>query len=337
MSNQVTRYTRHRLVLISALWLITALLPASIHGEETQSKPARQQPLLVRARQGDTPATIAQRYLNDASKGWMIHEYNDTKIFSGGEAVLVPVVPFRPGGLAPDGYQTVPVLAFSDIGAAAGKRNRLPPAAFNEQMQWLKSNGFTTITPAQLVGFLEFSEQLPRRSVLITADTDSPTFNDVAAPVLTALGFTATVFVAVDRVNEKGAMTWIQLKRLGQEGFTIGCRGRFGRSLTRRKKGQSFKANFQWIESELRYAKNKMETHLGQPCRFLAYPRGRTNQLVSAMAAKLGFSAAFKLSPGDTPFFANRFSIHRTVIDHRIGLDQFGSRLNTFIAADLNR
>lgn len=337
MSNQVNRHTRRRLLLISALWLITALLPVPIHGEETQLNPTRQQPLLVRARQGDTPATIAQRYLNDASKGWMIHEYNDIKSFSGGEAVAVPVVPFRPGGLSPDGYQTVPVLAFSDIGTTPGKSNQLTPAAFKEQMQWLKTEGFTTITPAQLVGFLEFSEQLPRRSVLITADTDSPTFNDVAAPVLTALGFTATVFVAADRVNEKGAMTWNQLKQLVEEGFTIGCRGRFGRSLTRRKKGQSFKANFHWIESELQYAKNKMETNLEQPCRFLAYPRGRTNQLVSAMAAKIGFSAAFKLSPGDTPFFANRYGIHRTVIDHRTDLDKFSSRLNTLIAADLNR
>lgn len=317
--------------------IITALLPVSIHGEETQSNPARQQPLLVRARQGDTPAAIAQRYLNDASKGWMIHEYNDTKAFSGGEAVAVPVVPFRPGGLAPDGYQTIPVIVFSDIGATAGLRNRLSPAAFNEQMQWLKTEGFTTITPAQLVGFLDFSEQLPRRSVLITADTDAQTFNDVAVPVLTALGFTATVFVAVDRVDEKGAMTWKQLKQLEEAGFTIGCRGRFGRSLTRRKKGQSFKTNFQWIESELRYARNKIETHLGRPCRFLAFPQGRTNNLVSAMAAKIGFSAAFGLSPGGTPFFANRFGIHRTVIDHHTDLDQFGNRLTTFIAADLNR
>lgn len=337
MSNQVIRHTSRRLVVISVLMMITALLPASIHGQETQSNQARRHPLLVRARQGDTPATIAQRYLNDASKGWMIHEYNDIAAFSGGEAVAVPVVPFRPGGLAPDGYQIVPVLAFSDIGATSGQKNRLSIAAFKKQMQWLKTQGFTTITPAQLVGFLDFSEQLPRRSVLITADTDSHTFNDVAAPVMTALGFTATVFVAADRVNEKGAMTWNQLKLLGKAGFTIGCRGRLGRSLIRRKKGQSFKNNFYWIESELRYAKKKMEAHLGQPCRFLAYPQGRTNNLVSAMAAKIGFSAAFGLSPGDTPFFANRFSIHRTVIDHRIGLDQFGSRLNTFIAADLNR
>ena len=336
MSNQVIRHTSHLLVVISVLLMITALMPASIHGEETQSHPAGRQPLLVRARQGDTPSTIAQRYLKDASKGWVIHEYNDTTAFSEGQAVVVPVAPFRAGGLVPDGYQTVPVLAFSDIGAAPGHRHRLSIAAFKKQMQWLKTEGFTTITPTQLVGFLEFSEQLPRRSVLITADTDSHTFSDAAAPVLTALGFTAAVFVAVDRVNEKGAMTWNQLKQLADAGYTIGCRGRFGRSLIRRKRGQSFETNFKWIESELRYAQKKIEAHLGKPCRFLAYPQGSTTPLVSAMAAKLGFAAAFKLSPGDTPFFANRFGIHRTIIDHRTSLDQFGNHLNTFIAADLN-
>ena len=69
---------------------------------------------------------------------------------------------------------------------------------------------------------------------------------------------------------------------------------------------------------------------------FLAYPNGSTSSLVSAMAAKLGFSAAFTLSPGDNPFFADRFGIHRIVIDGHINPEQFGSMLTTMIKADLN-
>jgi peptidoglycan/xylan/chitin deacetylase (PgdA/CDA1 family) len=181
-----------------------------------------------------------------------------------------------------------------------------------------------------------FSDQLPRRSILITADTESKAFLEQAVPILKTLGFKATLFVASERVGEKGAISWEQLRAFERAGFSIGCRGKNGRALTRRKKGQSFRTNFVWIESELRQAKTEIETQLGSPCRFLAYPQGKTNNLLAAMAAKLGFSAAFSRSPGNTPFFAARFNIHRTVVDNQSPPDRFGSRITTFVKADLN-
>jgi peptidoglycan/xylan/chitin deacetylase (PgdA/CDA1 family) len=203
-------------------------------------------------------------------------------------------------------------------------------------MHWLKSQGFTAITPAQLVAFMAFSGQLPRRSVLITFDTASRALDEIGIPVLTELGFTATVFVATDSVGQKGAMTWDRIRQLQQNGFTIACRGRSGRSLARRTQRQTFEAYFKAVASELHLARQEIETHLDTPCLFLAYPRGDTNSLVSAMAAKLGFSAAFTQAPGENPFFGDRFGIHRTVIDSRVGPEQFGKLLTTLIAADLN-
>lgn len=336
MSNLLFRHLRYSILFISALLILTTLVPPAIHGEETNSGPTGPHPLLVRTRRGDTPETLAQSYLKDVSKGWMIREYNDIQAISGGEAVVVPRAPFRLGGLSPDGYQIVPVLVYTDMNDATGQKDRLSRSAFKDQMHWVKTRGFTTITPSQLVDFMAFSGQIPRQSVLITADTDSIAFYDQAAPVLKALGFTATVFVAAEQVGGQGAMTWNQLKQLRNAGFSIGCRGRYGRSLTRRKKGQSFETNFKWIESDLRQAKKEIETQLGEPCLFLAYPQGRTNNLISAMAANIGFSAAFSLSPGGTSFFANRFGIHRTPIDIQMNQDRFGNLLTTTIAADLN-
>ena len=266
----------------------------------------------------------------------MIREYNQNASFSEGGSILVPRAPFRLGGLTPAGYQTVPVLLYEKFQAPAKSKAGQPISGFKQQMQWLKTHGFTTIHPMQLIDFLAFSEQLPRQAVLITMDTESRVFLDQAIPILDSLGFTATVFIASERVGEKGAVSWEQVRQLQQAGFTVGCRGKYGRALDRWKKGQSFKTNFAWIESELRQAKTKLETKLGSPCRFLAYPQGKTNNLLAAMAAKLGFSAAFSRSSGDTPFFAARFNIHRTAIDSQTPPNRFSSRLTTFVKADLN-
>ncbi|GEM_PF-953497 len=324
-----------RLIACMVLMVGSGLFPPVLSGQETHTGPSSPLPLLVKARRGDTPTGIARRYLNDASRGWTILEYNGIEALSGGEAVMVPVAPFRPGGLNPDGYQTVPVLAYSDIGASLQQTQQVFRSAFNRQMRWLKTEGFTAITPTQLVDFMEFSGQLPHRSVLITADTESQTFFDLGVPILKALGLTATLFVATGKVGVEGAMTWDQIKQLNEDGFTIACRGQSGRALTDRINGQTFKAYFESVESELRLARQAIETHLAAPCLFLAYPHGSTDELVSAMAAKFGFSGAFIRSSGDNPFFANRFGIHRIAIDSRMDPELLGRMLTTLIVTDL--
>jgi len=321
------------MLICAALLIGAVLLPPTIHGEELNTDPSSALPLLVRARHTDTPATIAQRFLNDAAKGWMITEYNGREAFTGGEAVMVPTAPFRPGGLTPDGYQTVPVLAYSDIGDSA---EQVSLSAFYDQMRWLKTEGFVAITPDHLAAFMKFSGQLPRRSVLITFDTGSQSLYATGIPILQELGFTATVFLSTDAVGREEAMTWDQIRQSHKDGFTIGCRGRSGRSLTRRTNGQAFSTYVESVASELRLARQAIERQLDEPCLFLAYPHGDTNRLVSAMAAKLGFAAAFVRRAGDNPFFGDRYGIHRTPIDGRIDVEQFAALLPTRIPADLN-
>ncbi|WP_419660117.1 polysaccharide deacetylase family protein [Desulfosarcina variabilis] len=306
-----------------------------VHAEQNREAQGRSLPLLVRARQGDTPASLASRYLNDAAKAWMIVDYNGMVTFDDGQAVLIPTAPFRLGGLTPSGYQSVPVLAYADIDEPSNSTAQLSTAAFDEQMSWLKNSGYTTITPAQLLAFMAFSGQLPKHAVLITADTESSAFFDQAVPVLKSFGFTATLFVATARVGKAGNMTWEQLQKLNHAGFAIGCRGQDGRSLTPGLGRRSLEANFAKIETELRQAKKAVEDHLEDTCTVLAYPQGHTNDLLSAMAAKIGFSLAFVQSEGENPFFANRFAIHRLVIDRRLDPDEFTQMLTTRVAVDL--
>jgi peptidoglycan/xylan/chitin deacetylase (PgdA/CDA1 family) len=325
-----------RWVACVGVLLSAALFPPATHGQQDPAGSAAPVPMLVRAGPGDTAATVALRYLKDASKAWLISEYNDRAEFLAGEAVLIPVVPFKPGGLTPHGFQTVPVLAYPNFVAVAdGGRQRLP-TALHDQMHWLKTQGFTAITPAQLIAFMAFSGQLPARSVLITVDGGSRAFLDWGVPVLENLGFTATVFVATGRVGAEGAMTWDELRALRQAGFTIGCRGRQGAPLVRRENESSAKAYFERVESDLLLARRDIETHLGEFRPLLAYPRGRADHLVAAMAAKLGYAVAFSRSPGYNPFFADRFGIARTVVDDHMSLEQFKAVLTTMVKADLN-
>lgn len=303
-------------------------------GEEATKSHAL--PLLVKARQGDTPATLAKRYLNDAAKAWMVVEYNGLLNFSEGQAVLIPTAPFRLGGLSSSGYQNVPVLAYTTMNAVSEQNEKITPSIFEEQMSWLENCGCQTISPAQLLDFMNFSGQLPKRAVLITADTESSVFFDHMVPALRSFGFTATLFVATDRVGKPGNMTWNQLRLLHEAGFAIGCRGASGRALVPRQGNRFLEDDFTRIENELQAARQAVKQHVGSVCTALAYPVGSANDLVPAMAAKLGFSLAFTRSAGENPFFGDRFSVHRLLIDKPVCPGDFTRMLTTLITADLD-
>jgi peptidoglycan/xylan/chitin deacetylase (PgdA/CDA1 family) len=266
----------------------------------------------------------------------MIVEYNGLTTFSTGQAVLIPTSPFRLGGLRPNGFQTIPVLAYSTIAETSSSPGQLDRSTFEEQMGWLKNGGFTPITPNQLLDFMDFSGQVPQRSVLITLDTEALTFIDLALPILNALGFTATLFVATDRIGKEASMTWHHLQQVRDAGFTIGSRGHDDRSLTDRQPGQAFEVYFKAIEANLQAARDRITHHLGSPPPVLAYPDGPDSDLMAAMAAKLGFSSAFVNVSGENPFFGGRFRIHRHRIDRRLTPEAFHARLTSRVDVDLN-
>src|SRR5712671_5312891 len=60
------------------------------------------------AQPGETPATLAARYLGSADRAWMIEDYSGQQAFSPGQEVVIPRRPWNPSGVTPGGYQIVP-------------------------------------------------------------------------------------------------------------------------------------------------------------------------------------------------------------------------------------
>jgi peptidoglycan/xylan/chitin deacetylase (PgdA/CDA1 family) len=321
--------------IAAALRWPTAIIITVMLFSLTTTDVRAQPPLLVRAGRADTPATLAERYLDDAAKGWVLNDYNGVHSVSDGQPVLVPALPYRPGGLFPDGYQSIPVLVYDGIGNSSGHAGWISPSQFKAHMNWLKSEGFVTITPDQLAAFMDFSGQLPEKAIMITVDSQAHAILENAVAPLKELGMRATLFVATDAVAGEDALAWSELARLEAEGFTIGCRGRSGRSLLHNRVAPNATVHAQTLAAELAQAKQAIERHLINPCTALAWPEGDSNALLAAMAAKLGFTTAFVRSTGENPFFGDRFGVHRLVIDAGVTDDALSSHLTSRIKADL--
>ncbi len=66
---------------------------------------------------------------------------------------------------------------------------------FREQMTALRDQGFTAVTMAQVLDYVDGGGELPKRPVLITMDDGYTSSLTIAAPILEELGMCATVFV----------------------------------------------------------------------------------------------------------------------------------------------
>src|SRR4029079_3314897 len=86
--------------------------------------------VLTLAQPGDTPATLAARYLGGADRAWMIEDYTGLQAFSPGQEVVIPRPPWGLAGVTPGGYQIVPILTYHNLGDQAKGRLVLAAASF---------------------------------------------------------------------------------------------------------------------------------------------------------------------------------------------------------------
>ncbi|HEX9453845.1 MAG TPA: polysaccharide deacetylase family protein, partial [Candidatus Binatia bacterium] len=192
--------------------------PARVAGEVFESADY----FVVLAKSGDTNTSLAAKYLGDASKDWMIEDYNGAAAIAPGQTVIIPKRQWNLSGITANGYQLVPILTYHDLAAQAKGRMVMGAKGFEEQMRYLKSQGYRVITLKEFVEFVSLGRQLPKKSVLITFDDGYRSFLRFAYPVLKELGFSATLFIYTDYVAAGGnAFSWADLKKLSDEGFFV--------------------------------------------------------------------------------------------------------------------
>ncbi len=279
---------------------------------------------------GDSFESLAAKHLGDAGKGWMIEEYNELNALTPGQAVVIPKKFLNPPGVYPTGYQLVPILCYHNIGPQAKGRLVIAAKTFQEQMRYLKANGFRAVSLSDYFDFLAQKAQLPRKAVVITFDDGYKSFSQYAYPVLRELGFTATLFVYTDYIGSgANAFSWADLKKLAGEGFHIEAHSKTHSDL-RRTKGESVNQHRQRMNAELEQPKALFQRNLGQTPKSVAYPYGAQDEDVVQRAKELGYIAAFTVRREGTYAFVDPFRIHRSQIYSEMTLEDFAKNLNIF-------
>ena len=285
--------------------------------------------VVVLAKSGDTTESLARRYLGDPAKAWLIEDYNQTATFTLGREVVIPKRPWNPSGVESRGYQLVPILCYHTMGVQTKGRLLMAASAFEEQMRYLKREGYHVITLKQFLEYTALRQQLPRKTVVLTFDDGWKSFKEFAYPLLKELGFPATLFIYTDFIGARIALSWPELKDLAQEGFDIEAHSKTHEDM-RKKPSESEEDYNKRMQAELVTPLATFQQRIGQSPKIIAYPYGSHDDGVVKRTRDAGYIAALDVRRQGNPSFTPVLTIHRAQIYSEMTLDDFVRNLTTF-------
>lgn len=287
--------------------------------------------VIVTVKKEDTLQSLAREHLNDGSKWPIIAAYNRIDTVSAGQRLVIPLQPTQYGGFTTQGYQTVPILLYTQIQQKAKPAHGVSQKTFERQMNYLAAAKFETISLDQFFSFVQLADQLPSNAVLICFDGADRWIYDAGFPVLRREGLKAALFIPVDQIDQPGKLTWIELSEMAANGIDIGVLGK-EIDLT---PGKDPDKHLSDLEREIVAAKKAIEQYFNPSGQYFAYPQGKRDDLTIALLKKHGYRLGFTRKRGRNPFFVHNFSIRRTIIKDQSSMKQFQKNLITFQKAQL--
>src|SRR5438105_26377 len=107
----------------------------------------------------------------------------------------------------------LPILNYHSVGDAADDYT-VPLAAFEEQLDWLASHGFHTVSLHELAGSRQRRAPLPDKAIILTFDDGKADALAIVLPALRRRGMRATFFVITSLVGRAGYVTWYGVRTL---------------------------------------------------------------------------------------------------------------------------
>ncbi|MCE5287264.1 MAG: polysaccharide deacetylase family protein [Pelosinus sp.] len=206
--------------------------------------------------------------------------------------------------------QGIPILNYHMVDDQTDSRLAVGTEEFAAQMAYLKSRGYTSITPDELMQHWKKGVPLPEKPVLITFDDGYKDNFTNAFPIMQQYGFTGTIFLITDYIsNNEWYLNWEEIQAMQQRGFVFGSHTLSHTPLTT--------LSFAEAEKELREPREILEWRLTVPVTYLAYPTGAYNDSIRDLTKEVGYDAAFtvdfgRVFKGDDPYALRRIPIFKS-------------------------
>jgi peptidoglycan/xylan/chitin deacetylase (PgdA/CDA1 family) len=211
-------------------------------------------------------------------------------------------------------------------GPDALRRFRVAPEVFRKQMQFLRRQGYYTLTAQNLAALLREGKPIQGRPVVLTFDDAYLDFLTDAFPILAENGFGADVFVVTDKVGGRSdwdaaygepapLMSWADIRILQRQGI---C---FGSHLASHRPASSL--DNAALLGEAALSRNALESRLGEAVTSIALPFGSSDFRVPGILAHVGYEIGFSTKPSRASSADHALSLPRLEVRGDLPLKAF--------------
>lgn len=180
-------------------------------------------------------------------------------------------------------------------------------ATFQSHLSRIKATGSCGLNITQALN--------GQAGVAITFDDGPESDLLIAAPALTAAGYSATFFIVAGWVGRQGFLSADQLVELSQQGFEIGSHGMTHAFLSDLDDAQ--------LRVEITESKERLEAIIGHSVSHLSCPGGRWDARVAKVAREVGYQSVSTSRLGANGPDSDRFRLARMAVTCDTNLNQF--------------
>ncbi len=216
----------------------------------------------------------------------------------------------------------VPILSYHHIRnwvKSDGTEDRayiIPPDTFRETLNYLKENGYQSVSSEQVYNYYSGGKPLPDKPIMLSFDDNNGTQYTGALPLLKKYGFKGTFFIMTVTIGKENYMSAEQLKELDQEGHDLQPHTWDHHMVTQ------YETDDEW-QLQIEGPKKELEALLGHPTPYFAYPFGIYSAQAAEKIKSYGYKVAFRLSENMDAATDPLFAIKRYIANPYFTDEQF--------------
>lgn len=195
-------------------------------------------------------------------------------------------------------HRRVPILMYHRIASVPGDRNALPPEKFREQLEYLHTHGYHTISMQALYLHYQHGEPLPSKPVLLSFDDGYTDNFTTALPLLRKFHMKGIVFPISNWIGRENkwenfhktpttTMNPDELETWRESGLEIGSHTVNHPFLSQLSETAA--------RNELMGSRHALEENFSMNFEYLCYPYGDFNQATMRIAKESGYKAALAI------------------------------------------
>ena len=221
------------------------------------------------------------------------------------------------------------VLMYHRFGEDDFPSTSIRTAQFEEQLAYLRDEGFTVVPLARVLDALINGTPLPDRAVAITIDDAYRSVYTEGFPRLAAAGMPFTVFVSTEPVDQglPGYMSWDEMREMAKQGASFANHGAAHDSVLERLDNESESAWLARVRANIEAGATRLADELEPLENAFAYPYGEYNTATGDLMHDLGY-ISFGQQSGAVGPTADTRALPRFPMAEAFGdMDQFRTKV----------